>query len=241
MPIIPLSCPSCGANLTVDSENDAAICEFCGKPYVVKDAIVQNYISNIININTETVNFYTQKDFVIEGGVLKAYKGESTVVKIPNNVKKIADGVKGFEDEKEGVFEGMTIESVHLPEGLEYIGKFCFCECESLKEIHLPSTLKTISAHAFYRCKSLVSIDIPDSITNIAPNAFDGCDHLRTINCNKWFDAFEVPPFFKHQKEERERIALIEERKSKGVCVYCGGEFGFFSDRCKRCGNPKNY
>lgn len=45
MPIIPLTCPSCGANLTVDSFKDAAICEFCGKPYVVKDAIVNNYIN----------------------------------------------------------------------------------------------------------------------------------------------------------------------------------------------------
>lgn len=241
MPLIPLSCPSCGANLTVDSAKDAAICEFCGKPYVVKDAIVQNYINNVININTESINIYTQKDFVIEGGVLRAYKGESTIVEIPNNVKKIADGTKGVENEKEGVFEGMLIESVHLPEGIENIGAYCFCNCESLKEIYLPSTLKTISVEAFFNCKSLVSIDIPDSVTNIAYNAFDGCDHLHTINCNKWFDAFEVPPFFKHQKEEREQKALIEKRKSTGVCVYCGGEFGFFSDCCKRCGRPKNY
>ena len=51
MPIVPLKCPFCSASLTVESSKDAAICDFCGTPYVVRDAIVNNYISNVTSIN----------------------------------------------------------------------------------------------------------------------------------------------------------------------------------------------
>ena len=66
MPFIPLQCPNCGANLTVDSDKDAAICEFCGRPYIVKEAIIQTHINSLsTSINAENVNVYTQKDFNI--------------------------------------------------------------------------------------------------------------------------------------------------------------------------------
>ena len=40
MPIIPLDCPACGSNLNVDSNIDNWTCNYCGKSFVVKDAIV---------------------------------------------------------------------------------------------------------------------------------------------------------------------------------------------------------
>ena len=73
MPIIPLKCPICGADLEINSDNDAALCSACGSPFVVKDAIVKNYISNVTNINLNggTVNVFNEKDFVIKAGVLE--------------------------------------------------------------------------------------------------------------------------------------------------------------------------
>ena len=65
MPVIPLTCPFCGGDLQIDSNLEAAVCKFCKKPFVVKDAVFQNYINNITNINAENVNIYTQKDFVM--------------------------------------------------------------------------------------------------------------------------------------------------------------------------------
>ena len=44
MSVIPLECPSCGTGLKIDPEESVAICGSCGKPFVIKDAIVQNYI-----------------------------------------------------------------------------------------------------------------------------------------------------------------------------------------------------
>ncbi len=44
MTVIPLECPECGVEIVTDSNDSAAICSYCGKPFIVKDAIVLNYI-----------------------------------------------------------------------------------------------------------------------------------------------------------------------------------------------------
>ena len=36
MKLIKAKCPNCGANLDVDPTQDAAICKYCGTPYVVE-------------------------------------------------------------------------------------------------------------------------------------------------------------------------------------------------------------
>ena len=41
------------------------------------------------------------------------------------------------------------ITSVVIPEGVETIGKYCFCNCDWLEEIRFPSTLKYIGNRAF--------------------------------------------------------------------------------------------
>lgn len=48
MAIIECKCPSCGAPLKVNNDDDAAICEYCGKPFVVEKVINvgRDYIKN---------------------------------------------------------------------------------------------------------------------------------------------------------------------------------------------------
>ena len=36
MPFVAAKCPQCGAQLKVNDEKDAAICEFCGTPFIVE-------------------------------------------------------------------------------------------------------------------------------------------------------------------------------------------------------------
>lgn len=65
MSIIEGKCPNCGAPLKVDTNNDAAICEFCNTPYVTEKAINagRDYIKNqnITNINAKQDNEWTYK------------------------------------------------------------------------------------------------------------------------------------------------------------------------------------
>lgn len=63
MALVAAKCTNCGANLTVDNSKDAAICEFCGTPFIVEKAIanvtmggnnsiaVENAVFNIQGIN----------------------------------------------------------------------------------------------------------------------------------------------------------------------------------------------
>lgn len=56
MPLVPAICTSCGATLSVDHEKEAAICPYCGTPYVVAKAI--SFFQNRYNISANVVNVY---------------------------------------------------------------------------------------------------------------------------------------------------------------------------------------
>ena len=171
MPIIPLECPFCGGDLQIDSNLEAAVCKYCKKPFVVKDAIVHNYINNVTNINAENVNIFTQKDFVIEAGELKEYKGESVNVVIPDNVKVI-----GYR-----AFMGKGIESVILPESVVTIGNSAFANCTYLTSVTIPDSVKNIYDYAFYGCSSLTNIAMPNSVEIMGIKVFTGCSALKSI------------------------------------------------------------
>jgi len=106
MPLVPAKCPECGGLVEVDNEKRAGLCQHCGQPFVIEDAIqtFNTYYNTTNNYNTThnygdgaVVNVYEDKnkDFVIEAGVLKEYHGESVDVVIPNNVFEISFGCFG--------------------------------------------------------------------------------------------------------------------------------------------------
>ena len=171
MPIIPLSCPFCGGSLTVNSEHDAAVCSFCGKPFVIKDAIVNTYIQNVTNIHAETVNVFAETDFEIESGVLKRYRGESPHVTVPDVVKVIGPGA----------FKGLLIESVLLPDSVREIQISAFDGCKDLTQVNIPAGVTSIGESAFQGCTGLTSVTIPDSVMTIGIRAFASCTSLRSV------------------------------------------------------------
>ena len=202
MPIIPLTCPNCGGNLTVDSSLEAAVCSHCKKPYIVKDAVFQNYITNITNITADTVNVYSEKDFEIKGGKLVKYNGESDHVVIPSTAKIIGNGA----------FAGMPIADVVIPntvleihsdafKGCKFLKKASvpggaklgsggiagsmFANCASLETIELGSGITEIPYAMFRDCRALKTITLPESVTIIGEDAFSGCTALQEITIPK--------------------------------------------------------
>lgn len=176
MPFVQGKCPECGGILAVDNGKRAAICQFCGEPFVVQDAI-NNY--NNVPINTPAQED-PSKDFVISGGVLTEYRGASTEVVIPEGVVAIEGGV----------FQDSAITKVTLPSSLRelrstYIGTFSgvsigpFYNCKYLEEIVISDGLKYIPCNAFLNCSSLKSVSVPNSVTDIS---FKNCRNLKTIN-----------------------------------------------------------
>lgn len=112
------------------------------------------------------------RDFVIKNGELTKYKGNSTAVKIPDGVIKIA--FSAFDNCR-------SIETLVFPDSVVNIGDWAFSNCRSLKNIALPSRLKAIGEYAFNNCKSLANIVIPDTVSMIGNSAFQECGALAHI------------------------------------------------------------
>lgn len=134
MPIVLAKCTECGGTIKVDSDKKLGVCENCGEPFVVEDAInnfTNYYETNYITNNNTThnysdgtvVNVYEDKnkDFVIEAGVLKEYHGESVDVVVPEGVLRIANNC----------FANMHLKTLVIPVSLEKDDDFfgdVYCE-----------------------------------------------------------------------------------------------------------------
>lgn len=220
MPLVLAKCTECGGTIKVESEKKLGVCEYCGEPFVVEDAInnfTNYYTTNYITNNNTThnygdgavVNVYedTNKDFVIEVGVLKEYHGASVDVVIP-------DGVVEIQNE---CFKDLKIKSVIIPDSVTSIGDGAFSNCKSLKSIkvddnnniyasdngvlfnkdktilikypigksdteyNILDSVTSIDISAFEDCTSLTSVTIPDKVTSIGNYAFYGCTSLASV------------------------------------------------------------
>ena len=52
MPLVAAKCLNCGGELQIDSGRDAAICPYCGTPFVVEKAINYYTTQNVTHIGT---------------------------------------------------------------------------------------------------------------------------------------------------------------------------------------------
>ena len=118
-------------------------------------------------IKQTNTNFaFDPKDFKIVKGVLKKYKGSSSVVVIPDNVTRIGDYAFAL-------CTGLT--SITIPDSVTRIGAAAFKDCSGLTSITIPDSVTRIGAAAFKDCSGLTSITIPNSVTSIGDSAFSGC------------------------------------------------------------------
>lgn len=252
--LLPAKCPECGGLIEVNSENKTANCQYCGKAFIVEEAVnhFNTYfnVTNIYNTNYNygdgaVVNVYEDKnkDFIIEGGVLNKYQGASVDIVIPDGVIKIA----AF------CFQGLKIKSVIIPDSVTSIGVGAFQDCTSLTSISIPDSVTHINGLAFLNCINLTSIIIPDSITFIANGAFQNCTSLTFVTISdslfkKMKHEFSDTPYYKAKIKAEINIVIAEqqkriaEHKSKGLCQHCGGHFsGLFTKKCTICGLEKDY
>lgn len=198
MPLVNAKCTNCGADLQVDSEKDAMICEFCGSAFVVEKAIknVSVTTNNHIQATNVTIVGAATLEFEIVAGVLVKYNGASPDVVVPDNVMVIGEGAfensAGIRSVKinEGVWQiGQRafahcprLKKVEFPESLLEIDNFAFNLCSALERVQFPSHLERIGDYAFFGCDLLDEVTIPDSVEKIGNRAFMGCDSLMTVH-----------------------------------------------------------
>lgn len=172
MPLVEAKCTNCGANLEVENTKDAAICPYCGTPYVVEKAIKNFNVTN--NISADVVNIFggNSADFMIRAGTLEKYTGAATDVVIPNSVTII--GAQAFAE-----CRGLT--SVAIPDSVKIIGNKAFFECRCLTNVSIPNSVTNIGEMAFSECHSLKSLTIPSSLTKIEDSMLSGCSNLTGV------------------------------------------------------------
>ena len=73
------------------------------------------------------------------------------------------------------------IESLSIPEGVEFIGYAAFCGYRWLTNVTIPDSVTSIGGWAFSYCSKLKSVTIPDSVTDIGQGAFENCPDLKTV------------------------------------------------------------
>ncbi len=161
MPLVPAKCCNCGANLQVNSEQDAAICSSCGTPFIIEKAI--NLFVNGHN---------GLSDFVVVSGVLRGYRGSSIDISIPEGVIEI--GADVFRGQK-------YLRSVSFPQSVKVISNSAFNGCSSLRSVQIINNLESIGDCAFYGCSSLSNITLPTSLKYIGQCAFAECTSLTKV------------------------------------------------------------
>ena len=177
MSLVPARCKNCGAFISADDSHKFIICPYCRKKYSAEEAI-RNFNESENDgeheiLNDENYIDRSISDFVIVGGVLQRYKGESTIVSVPSNVREISSNA----------FQGLSqISLVTLPEGLRIIQESAFRNCISLTSIYIPQSVTKIGEYAFEGCSALTAVNISDNIRNIGTGAFRNCSSLSLIH-----------------------------------------------------------
>lgn len=77
-------------------------------------------------------------------------------------------------------FNKEAVEEAILTEGIAYIGKRAFAECNQLHQVVLPVSMKEIGDEAFSECPNLKSISLPMQLERIGEAVFKGSG-LKTL------------------------------------------------------------
>ncbi len=196
MPLVLAKCPECGGTIKVESEKKLGVCENCGEPFVVEDAInnFTNYYTNNYITNNNTIHNYgdgavvnvyenSSEDFEIVAGVLKKYKGKSADVIIPNNVDKIGSMC----------FAHLPIKSIYVSASVTDIDDHAFSDCAaSIESIQVDSKNECfVVENGVLICKtnksivkaisSLSNYTIHNGIDRINSYAFANCKKLKNV------------------------------------------------------------
>ena len=128
-------------------------------------------------------------DETAEGIRLKSYKGNDTVVFVPERIGKkpvveiapecfCARAPRLTAEKKEN---RQAIRELYVPEGVHFIGKRAFAYLTQLEHIVLPTALEKIEEEAFMHCERLWDIRLPKHLKCIGKGAFFLCLGLREL------------------------------------------------------------
>lgn len=115
----------------------------------------------------------------IRGGIIiTRYIGSDHSVVIPDTIDGTPVTVIGMH----AFGREHPVETVWLPDSIEFIYDKAFYACGTLTEIRFGKNLKTIDEKAFWECKSLQRLDLSNTaLTEIGKEAFYGCEGITEV------------------------------------------------------------
>ena len=92
MGLVNAKCPNCGANIKIDADKEAGICEFCGSAFITEKAISNYNITNNYSIQNSTVQIM-QEAVPVE--MVKVVVGRENVGEVLSSIAFdiVVDGV----------------------------------------------------------------------------------------------------------------------------------------------------
>lgn len=94
-------------------------------------------------------------------------------VSLPSSLRKLG----------EWAFAGTGLQSVKIPDGIEFIPYYAFGQCDLQDTLTIPASVLQIYAMAFYDCKMLSAVVLPENLHEIREDAFNNCSSLYYIHC----------------------------------------------------------
>ena len=146
----------------------------------------------------------SNEDFVIEGGMLRSYKGDDDSVVIPRSVSVIGPDV----------FTGKKLSTLTVPSSVKVIGSRAFYGCPSLARVTLEEGLKVIGMSAFADCRKLYMINIPSSVTDIQPGIFAGDISLSNLSLSPLNTSYFFNDGVLYTKDSSRLVQYLPGRKS---------------------------
>jgi len=105
----------------------------------------------------------------------------------------LGEGIKGID---ESAFAGCDVQTLVLPDSLEFIEYNAFSECSNLREISFSEGIEYIGVAAFADCTSLQKVVLPDSVIELGYDAFWGCNSLKTVHIGSGLSVMDGNVFF---------------------------------------------
>ncbi len=198
---------SCGQKSTEGLEYKAVNGEYWVSSYAGKDVniIIPDFYNKmpVVGISDEcfacsdiqTIKLGKNIRFIDDEAFLQASMLKEIV--IPSSVEEI--GSAAFEEcsslqkvtfEKNSPLERIErntflscemLETVVLPEKLNFIGRYAFMGCGMLKELELPDSMEEIGESAFSGCKSIDELVLSPSVYSVGSSAFAGFTNNQKI------------------------------------------------------------
>ncbi len=117
---------------------------------------------------------------------VSSYDGTATITRYNGSEKSpvIPKKLNGYAVVRigEAAFKGNpSIESITIPEYIDYVGKEAFMSCSALKTVKWDSKEDTIHDRTFDSCTSLESVELNDKVAWIDDRAFFLCGKLKSV------------------------------------------------------------